>query len=151
MKDQIYVEAFNSHRHYDQMANKALTIFVAVIAGTVALQVKFLTTEFEKEAYLYLALSLTNLLVVLGCLRAYRSFDSYATIALNVASAIETNDEQFKGEVVGFAYVFKNIDIEKFEWLRSTAGTSKTFKWLAALGTISVLFNFVLGAFLYIA
>ena len=147
MKDKIYVEAFNSHRHYDQMANKALTIFVAVIAGTVALQLKFLTTEFEKEAYLYLALSVTNLIVVLGCLRAYRSFDSYATIALNVASAIETNDKRFKGEVVGFAYVFKHID--NFKWLSST-GTSKTFKWLATLGTISILFNFVLGACLYI-
>ncbi|TOE64356.1 hypothetical protein CGJ38_24375, partial [Vibrio parahaemolyticus] len=70
-----------------------------------------------------------------------------ATIALNVASAIETNDKRFKGEVVGFAYVFKHID--NFKWLSST-GTSKTFKWLATLGTISILFNFVLGACLYI-
>ena len=114
-----YHEALNSHRHYDTMANATLSLIGAVIAGTPAL---YSSTVQIKGSQLVFLLSV---LIIYICLQTYKRFDRYAGIALNVAAAIEAQDQRFAGKTIGFAVVFR--DVRAFEDL-DASGKTKTYQ-----------------------
>jgi hypothetical protein len=120
-----YHEALNSHRHYDTMANAALSLIGAAIAGGPALY-----GLVSKHLGAELVLVFTSVVVHFS-VQTYRRFDSYAGIALSVASAIEKNDERFLSPPIGFATVFASIS--QFPDLISS-GASRTFKRIRVIG-----------------
>lgn len=132
-----YHEALSSHRHYDTMANAALSLIGAALAGGPAL---YGAVSKHVGAELVLVLSAV---VIHFALQTYKRFDSYAVIALNVASAIECSDHRFISANIGFATVFK--DIKNFPDL-SASGESQTFKRIKLIGyTAGAVF--ILAAF----
>lgn len=132
-----YHEALNSHRHYDTMANAALSLIGAALAGGPALY-----AAVSKHPGSELILLLTAV-VIHFAVQTYKRFDAYAGTALRVASAIERGDQRFAESTLGFAAVFGNI--EEFSDLKAD-GKSHTFGQLRAVGYTAVVL-FVLAAF----
>lgn len=120
-----YHEALSSHRHYDTMANAALSLLGAAVAGTPALYAS--VSQFAGSE-LVLAISAA---VIHFAVQTYRRFDRYAGIALNVASAIERSDKRFTALPLGFATVF--AEIEHYPDLDAT-GESRTYKRIRIIG-----------------
>jgi hypothetical protein len=120
-----YHEALNSHRHYDTMANAALSLLGAAVAGTPALYAS--VSQIAGSEFI-LALSAA---VIYFAVQTYRRFDRYAGIALNVASAIERADKRFTALPLGFATIFAQI--EHYRDLDST-GESRTYKRIRIIG-----------------
>ncbi|WP_122319600.1 hypothetical protein [Pseudomonas syringae group genomosp. 3] len=133
-----YREALNSHRHYDTMANMALSLMVATMAGTPVFYgaiSKILGAEL---------VFLLGVVIIHFTIQTYKRFDSYAAIALNVAAAIESDDQRFRSPALGFATVFK--DIQRFPTLAPN-GVSRTYRRIRSVGYgASALF--LLGALL---
>lgn len=135
-----YHEALSSHRHYDTMANAALSLIGAALAGGPALY-----AAVSRHPGSELILLLTAV-VIHFAVQTYKRFDAYAGIALNVASAIERGDARFASSTLGFAAVFASID--EFPDLRAN-GESRTFKRLRAVGyTAGALFVLAVCAIL---
>ena len=120
-----YHEALNAHRHYDTMANAALSLVGAALAGGPAL-----FGSISKYPGSEIALIFTSLVIHIA-IQTYKRFDSYAGLALNVASAIEKGDDRFMATPLGFATVFANSS--EFPDLM-TNGETRTFKRIRFIG-----------------
>nr|WP_093049441.1 hypothetical protein [Pseudomonas sp. NFPP33] len=120
-----YHEALNSHRHYDTMANTALSLMVASMAGIPALYGAI--SKITGAEFVFLLGSL----IIHFAIQTYKRFDRYAAIALNVAAAIENDDQQFRTPPLGFATVFGGI--QNFPSL-DTKGVSRTYKRIRLVG-----------------
>jgi hypothetical protein len=120
-----YHEALNSHRHYDTMANAALSLIGAALAGGPAL---YAATSRHPGAELVLVLPAV---VIYFAVQTYKRFDAYAATALNVAAAIEQGDVRFSASTLGFAAVFKNIN--NFPDLVAN-GLSRTYRRIRVVG-----------------
>jgi len=120
-----YHEALNSHRHYDTMANTALSLMVAAMAG-----VPVLYGSVSKIAGAEI-MFLLGAVIIHFSVQTYKRFDRYAAIALNVAAAIESEDSNFRSPPIGFATVFANP--QKFPTL-NVQSTSRTYKRIRFVG-----------------
>lgn len=120
-----YHEALSSHRHYDSMANTALSLLGAAIAGGPSLY-----GVFSKQHGAELILVITALIIVYA-VQTYKRFDSYAGTALNVAVAIENADPRFQTTPIGFATVFAHPT--KYPDLQAN-GESRTYKRIRLIG-----------------
>lgn len=120
-----YHEALSSHRHYDGMADKSLSIVGAAMAVGPTL---YATAASHFGAEFILVISAA---IIYQAIQTYRRFDRYAVIALNVAAALEKGDGRFASPPLGFATVFSRID--DFKDLDASA-TSRTYKQLRAVG-----------------
>ncbi len=133
-----YHEALSSHRHYDTLANAALTLMGTVITGAPALYAS-VSKHHGTEAILAL-----SAIIIIFAVNSYRRFDSYAGIALNVAAAIERGEESLPGNT-GFAEVFKKI--KAYPEMDSTR-TSWTFRRVRAIGYGAAVLFLAVAAFI---
>jgi len=132
-----YHEALSSHRHYDTLANAALTLMGTVITGAPALYAS-VSKHDGTEAILAL-----SAIIIAFAVNSYRRLDSYAVIALNVAAAIERGDKAILPGNLGFAQVFK--EIRHFPMMASNR-TSWTFRRIRAIGYGSAFLFLVVAA-----
>ncbi len=137
-----YHEALSTHRHYDTMANASLSLIGAALAGGPALY-----GSVSKHPGSELALVFTALVIHIA-IQTYRRFDSYAGIALNVASAIEREDVRFVSIPLGFATVFANLS--EFPDL-CASGESRTFKRVRGIGYCASLLFVIAAIGIFIA
>ena len=105
-KADLYHEAFNAHRHYDSLSVATVSLLAAVIGGTL---VRYKNIQDLPGSFAVFAL---GAVLIYLTLQIYGRFDRHASVALNVAALLETEQDASNGLLInGFAYVFSHTQL----------------------------------------